>query len=179
MNSTAPERMQSQLVMARMHLQNLPPVKLHNGYSLRHFAPGDEEGWNALISNSFNSPADFETRMRAEPYFRPERVWFIAHEGKLVATASAWRTENWGKNTGVIHMVGALPTHRGHHLGYQVSLAALHQFVREGVHHAILQTDDNRLAAIATYLKLGFTPYLIDPNHAERWVNIYQCLGQL
>lgn len=179
MNSAAPERKQSQLVMARMHLQDLPPVQLQDGYSLRHFAPGDEEDWNALISTTFNSPADSKTRMRVEPSFKPERVWFIEHKGKLVATASAWRAENWGKNTGVIHMVGALSTHRGHHLGYQVCLAALHQFMREGVHHVLLQTDDSRLAAIVTYLKLGFTPYLIDPNQAERWVNIYQCLGQI
>ena len=76
-------------------------------------------------------------------------------------------------------MVAASPEHRGHQLGYQISLAALHQFVREDVHHAVLQTDDDRLPAIVTYIKLGFSPLLIHVNQAARWERIYKNLEQL
>jgi mycothiol synthase len=179
MKSSLPDRGTPQLVMARMHLQDLPEVQLEAGYSLRHFVHGDEAGWNVLIAKTFKSNYDFDGTLLADPFYHPERVLFVEHSGEIVATACAWRSDKWGKNTGVLHMVGASPEHRGHQLGYQISLAALHQLVREGIHHVILQTDDDRLPAIATYIKLGFAPYLIDPNKGERWKKIYQFLGQI
>lgn len=179
MKTSTPDRGTPQLVMARMHLQDLPEVQLEPGYTLRHFAIGDEAGWNILISKTFKSLYDFDGTLLADPFYHPERVFFVEHSDEIVATACAWRSDKWGKNTGVLHMVGASPEHRGHHLGFQVSLAALHRLVREGIHHAVLQTDDDRVPAIATYLKLGFAPYLIDPNQAERWNIIYRCLGML
>jgi len=177
MNISTPARKMPQLVMARMHLQDLPQVQLESGYKLRHFEQGDETGWNILIAKTFNSSYNFDGTILADHFFHPERVLFVEHNGEIVATACAWRSDNWGKNTGVLHMVGASPEHRGHQLGYQISLAALHQLVHEGIHHAVLHTDDDRLPAIVTYLKLGFAPYLIDPNQSERWKNIYQNLG--
>lgn len=166
----------SQLVMARLHLKDLQETQLEPGYTWRHFIPGDELGWNTLVSECFGTSHDFETTLRSDPFFQPERVLLIEHQGQKVATACAWRYPKWGKHTGLMHMVAAAPQHRGHHLGYLVSLAALHQFVKEGVRHAILQTDDRRLPAIATYLKLGFSPFLAEPDHAERWQKIYSIL---
>lgn len=177
METSTHTRRTPQLAMARMHLQDLPEVQLEPGYTVRHFVHGDEAGWNILISETFKSNYDFDGTILADQFYHPERVLFVEHSGEIVATACAWRSDNWGKNTGVLHMVGASPEHRGHQLGYQISLAALHQLVREGIHHAVLHTDDDRLPAIVTYLKLGFAPYLIDANQAERWRNIYQNLG--
>lgn len=177
MKTSTPDRGTPQLVMARMHLQDLPEVQLEAGYTLRHFEQGDEVGWNVLISKTFNNSYDFDGTILADQFFHPERVLFVEYCGELVATACGWRSDKWGRDTGVLHMVGASPEHHGHHLGYQISLAALHRLVREGIHHAVLQTDDDRLPAIATYFKLGFAPYLIDPNQAERWNSIYKCLG--
>jgi mycothiol synthase len=114
--------------------------------------------------------------MLEDPQFQPERVLFIEHGEVIVATASAWRSTQWGGNTGVIHMVASSSSYRGHHLGYLISLAALHRFVNEGIHHALLRTDDNRLPAIATYFKLGFLPYLETDDHAVRWREVYQNL---
>jgi mycothiol synthase len=168
---------QSQLVMMRMHLEDLPQPDLEPGYQLRHYAPGDEAGWNSLIGECFGSGYDFDTTLGNDPLFLPERVLFIEHGNEIIATASAWRTPPlWGERTGVVHMVAASPRHAGHRLGYMVSLAVLHRFVSEGVQHAVLRTDDFRLPAIATYLKLGFKPYLDSLDHAQRWHAIYQNL---
>lgn len=164
--------------MVRLHLEELPEPQLETGYILRYFILGDESGWSALVSECFGSPYDFENTLRNDPFFRPERVLLIEHQRQIVATACAWRSPRWGKHTGLIHMVAASPQHRGHHLGYLVSLAALHRFVKEDVHHAVLHTDDKRLPAVATYLKLGFLPFLIEPDHAERWQMIYQVLKE-
>ena len=177
MKPVLPERGTPQLAMAKMHLDNLPPLRLEAGYQLRHFENGDEGGWNALVGKSFDSFYDFDGTLLRDPFFHPARVLFLEYGYQLVATACAWRSEKWGKNTGVLHMVAALPEHRGHHLGYHISLAALHQLAREGLHHAVLQTDDDRLPAIVTYLKLGFQPYLCDPGQAARWEKIYRYLN--
>lgn len=166
----------TQLVMTRLHLEDLPQVTPEPGYELRYYQPGDEDAWSRLMSECFGLPFDFTTALASSPFFTPERVWFIECAGEMVASACAWRYPLWGLQTGLIHQVAASPRHKGHRLGYLVSLASLHQFVREGIHHAVLQTDDHRLPAIATYLKLGFRPYLAGDGHAERWQQIFKAL---
>lgn len=173
MSSNIPQNYQSQLVMTRVHLEDLPRPDLAPAYHLRHYAPGDEAGWNSLVGECFGKPYDFHTMLHGDALFAPERVLFIEHESEVVATASAWRSPKWGRQTGVVHMVAASPRHAGQRLGYLVSLAVLHRFVAEGLHHAVLQTDDFRLPAIATYMKLGFRPYLESEDHAQRWHAIY------
>ena len=39
----------------------------------------------------------------------------------------------------------------------------------EGFRHIHLYTEEYRLAAIKTYLKLGYVPYLYLPEMVERW----------
>ncbi len=63
-----------------------------------------------------------------------------------------------------LHMVGVLPSHGGKGLGFQVSLAALRQMKREGFTQSVLETDDFRIPAIVTYLKLNFQPEIIHDN---------------
>jgi len=76
-----------------------------------------------------------------------------------------------------LHMVGVAKKHTGKGLGFQVSLAALHQMAKEGSEFAVLQTDDFRLPAIKTYLKLGFKPVIVDENQIERWNAIFKQMG--
>jgi mycothiol synthase len=42
-----------------------------------------------------------------------------------------------------------------------------------GCGEAILDTDDFRLPAIRTYLRLGFTPEISADDHAHRWDRIF------
>lgn len=73
-------------------------------------------------------------------------------------------------------MVGALSDHGGKGLGLQVSLAALYQMRRDGRLASILETDDFRIPAIKTYLKLGYKPLLIHKNQGDRWSQIFKSL---
>lgn len=166
-----PDRLLPQLVMCRPTLTNLPEPEPPEGYLVRCFRSGDEAAWAAIISDSFGQrlgPDGFHRRMD-DGQFQPERVWFVADHNGPVATASAWLVPRWGQGTGVLHMVGVMGCHTGRRLGRVVSLAALGQMVAEGRRRAVLQTDDHRLAAIRTYLGLGFEPYLIHDNQRERW----------
>lgn len=177
---TDQERYRPQLVMIRRALDDLPAVDLPEGYELRSFQPGDERAWERIIAASFGRDVprgQFGSRIGDRDYFRPERVFFICREGEPVATATAWHMERYDPETGYVHMVGALPGHQGMGLGYQVSLAVLHRLGEEGFERAVLQTDDFRLAALKTYLNLGFEPVLVDENQRERWAEVFRALG--
>jgi mycothiol synthase len=162
-----------QLVMLRRTLEDLPANSLPEGYAL-HLYSGEQDAaaWNRIIAESFHWQADFQKDMAGDEAFHPERVWFVRHENVPVATASAWFRPQWGETAGYLHMVGLLPEYAGRSLGLQASLAALHQMKREGRQSAVLETDDFRLPAIKTYLRLGFVPEFTHESHAERWKTI-------
>lgn len=161
---------QPQLIMYRDTLEDLPANSLPDGYSLSHYS-GDEDAsaWNRIIAESFQWQVDFHEFMEKDNAYKPERVWFIRHGENPVATASSWFRPQWGDNAGYLHMVGLLPGYAGKSLGLQVSLAALHQMKKEGRQSVFLETDDFRLPAIKTYLRLGFAPRFTHESHSERW----------
>lgn len=166
-----------QLAMVRRPLNDLPSICLPSGFTLRTFLPGDAPAWDAIIADAFGrdpQPNMFERTMRSDPAFRPHRIWFVCRRGKPVATASAWFQPVEGQAMGTIHMVGVMKSAAGNRLGYWVSLAALHQMLREGRTQANLLTDDNRIPAIKTYLNLGFEPHIIHANQPTRWRRIFR-----
>lgn len=172
-----------QLIMLRPHLEDLPAIDLPPGYELRHFRTGDEQGWNALMAAAFERDPgyfDFAKMMAPDPAFAPERVKLVcAAGGELVATASAWHAEKYGSQRGILHWVATHPVHRGKRLGHWVSVAAMHQARSEGRSSMHLLTDDHRLAALSTYLRLGFRPELTHPSHPARWQRALEQLGCL
>ncbi len=165
--------------MHRPSLESLPPLAPAAGCDVRSYRPGDERAWVAIINDSFGfqEPPDYFHRRLGDEHFRPERVWFAVAGGQPAATASAWASAKWGDTIGVLHMVGALAAHRGRGLGHLVCLAALHQMRREGRTAAVLSTDDFRLAAVRTYLRLGFEPYLVHENQRDRWRLVLPAAG--
>jgi mycothiol synthase len=170
-----------QLVMRRGSLDSLPAVELPEGYSLRHFREGDQAAWDRIMAETFGPDPDdgrFERDMRKDEQFRPERVLLITQGDDPAASASAWVRGQYGPGTGYLHMVGTRPSHQGKRLGYLVSLAALHHLVEEGFRSAVLQTDDFRIPAIKTYLRLDFEPMLVHENQRQRWRDIFETLGK-
>ncbi len=172
--------MKPQLRMRRPDLRKLPPVRLPEGCALRSYRPGDDAHWVRIIAESFGEEADhisFEQRMRTDPAFRPERVFFITKDDDPVATASAYYKPTEDPAAGVLHYVGVLTEHHGRKLGYWVCLAALHRMAAEGRAAAWLSTDDFRAPAIKTYLNLGFLPLLVHENQRERWRRVLAGMG--
>jgi len=166
-----------QLCMRRPNLDDLPDITLPHGYSLRASREGDGRHWARIVRESFEDGSfdvpRFEREMRGHPAYLPERILFVCGpDGTPCATASAYRGEAFGEDVGYLHMVGVRPTHAGKKLGFAVSLAALHRFRFEGLSAAVLQTDDFRLAAIKTYLRLGFSPSVRHGSHSARWAAV-------
>ena len=171
-----------QLQMLRSGLERLPDPLVPAGYALRTWLPGDEQAWANIMNSGIG--ADWTAAKVAElfstrPQFSPHAVFFTTQAGQPVGTAAAWRLPETETRQGYVHMVCVLPQHRGKGLGYLVTLATLHWFKQHHFESVLLETDDWRLAAIRTYLQLGFTPRYDagDAEMAERWQKVMGMLS--
>lgn len=156
-------------------------IKLPEGYTIRTFREGedkaDEHAWDHIIGVTFQNPeCTFEKLMRPDPAYRPDRIWFVCCDDEPVATAAGWFQEKYGEEYGYLHMVGALPEHAGKGLGIAVTKAAMYSMKKEGRSFALLSTDDFRLPAIKSYLRLGWEPKIVDDNQYDRWKKVYENL---
>ena len=162
-----------QLIMRRPHLLNLPAPRVPQGYEIRHFRKGDEAGWNALMDLAFERTpgrADFTRDMAADELYRPEHVRLVLDDaGAIVATASCWHDGRFGDDSVMLHWVATDPALGGRGLGTAVSLDALHVGLAEGRSRAFLLTDDFRVPALKTYLRLAFEPVISHDSHPGRW----------
>jgi len=161
-------------VIMRRGPEPLPPLELPPGVSLLPFREeGGPAAWERIVNTAFGRNMSFDEVMRAREAFRPGRVVFLEQGDAPVAVAAAWQREEDPPGTGYLHYVAVLPGAQGQGLGYWVSLAALYQMRREGNALAILETQDERLPAIKTYFKLGFSPDLTGHrSYPARWEKI-------
>jgi len=169
--------------MQRPTFDLLPDIELAPGYTIRTSQDDDGPHWAKIIRESFADESydesRFESIMKCDPAYQPDRIFFVcAPDGLPYGTASAYRKDSFGMDMGgYLHFVGVCPAHTGKKLGAVVSLAVLKKFLSEGLKGAVLHTDDFRLAAIQTYLNLGFTPMIVDANHPARWNTVFKQLG--
>jgi mycothiol synthase len=164
-----------QLLMRRHDLNNLPPMPaLPPGYSLREFREDDAPALARLFKAAFGDENWTPDQVRERLVTAPEvqKVFVVTHGDQPVATTSVRVLPERFPGSGYVHWVAADPEHQGQRLGYVVTLAALYEFARMGLNDAVLETDDDRLAAIKTYQNLGFVPEHRDPLHIERWAKI-------
>jgi mycothiol synthase len=161
-----------QLRMRRNSLEDLPDLDVPEGFELRTFRAGDEAGWAKLMTGAIGDWDEESTKrlFPADPGVSIEGVFFLVSGDKHTATATDKRVP--APNIGYLHMVAVAPLHRGRRLGRYISLAALRHMSARGCREAFLDTDDDRLPAIRTYLGLGFVPDLVEADHPERWRRI-------
>jgi mycothiol synthase len=175
-----------QLHMLRPHLDDLPDVAVPPGYHLRTFRAGDERAWGEIMETEGGIGREWTVekvreRIVDQPQFEASGLFFATSDsesGRPVASACAWWRGEEAGEVGTVHMVCALPSHRGRGLGRLVTLAVLHNLRERSFRSADLTTDDFRLAAIRSYLGLGFVPvYHTDSerldDHEARWSAIF------
>ncbi len=161
--------------MRNSNLSVLPEIKLPDGISLVTHKDGMEKAWEGLIEASFESHSDFDDTLRNWRGYAPENVFYILKGDKVFSTASAVENQYY-PSEGWLHMVGTHPDARRLGFGKVVTLAALHSFKKRGYKSVVLSTDDFRIAAIKTYLKLGFEPVCSDDTHEECWNKIREII---
>ncbi len=161
-------------------LEQLPEIQIPEGYAVRSYRPGDEIHWARIIDASFGgnrSAEDVKEEIVNKPQFTPEGLFFATCQGEPVGTACAWRGKPEETEVGQLHMVGVEPEHQGHRLGKLVSICVLHFLKKHSFSMAMLDTDDERLPAVKTYLNLGFRPVYRDDSHPGRWKAVSENLG--
>ncbi len=155
------------------YLLNVPPaVHPPPGYSWRTYQPGDEPSFY-LIMERAGWPGWNSDKLRPWQLRMLPAGWFMAiHEesGSIVATAMALRDQSEFHDLGgELGWLAADPAHAGKDLGLAVSAAVTARLIHEDYRHIHLYTEDWRLAALKTYLKLGYMPFLYLPEMLERW----------
>jgi len=171
---------QPQLVMWCPHSESPDPGSLPNGYQLRVFRQGDEDGWVTLLNaNGQLGQWDLERiRREVDGPLVAEGQQFVLCGDEIVAAAGVYDRQREGKDAWEIGWIACHPEHRGRNLGGQVTtgaVAAAMQLPRRPIY---LLTDDFRLPALKVYLKLGFVPDMQHPSYAERWQEIFGRLGE-
>jgi mycothiol synthase len=168
--------------MIRWNLRNLPDLHIPAGYALRNIAPGDLHVWTALLHENHGF-GDWPVE-RSLPLFGSatdvvfDGSYVLAKDGEPVASALLHhQTKRPDAPLAQLGWVAVAPRYQGQGLAYVVCLAVLRTAAALGDTALFLGTEDYRLPAIYTYLKLGFEPWLYDWRTVERWEGILASLG--
>ena len=163
---------QLHLVWPEHLLDSPPPIQLPPGYSLRAYLPGDESRFFEVMELA-GWPGWNEKKLQPWRERLLPQGWTMAiHERSDEIAASAMALHDcceFGPPGGEIGWIVADPDHWGKGLGLAVSAAATARHIETGCRHIHLYTEDWRLAALKTYLTLGYVPFLYAPNMLERW----------
>jgi RimJ/RimL family protein N-acetyltransferase len=171
-----------QLRMRRGHLDELEDVHVPAGITLTRYEPGDDDAWLALLNRNdqLRQPGrDGRPERWKQPPWRRERsdipletVHFARQQDRAVATACGIHHPG-DEVEWELGWVAADPAVRGKGLGRLVCLATMRFLhARFGARDVFLLTDDERLPAIRTYLRLGFEPEPSSMPERRRWSRV-------
>jgi mycothiol synthase len=177
----APPPPQLQMVWPERLLDSPPNVRLPEGYALRQYTDADEEAYGKLMAGAGFNGWDHDRIEGSRRGNLPGGLFVVEHKptGALVATAMAGHhPSERHPEGGEVGWVAADPDHKGQGLGLAVCAAVVARFLNAGYRRIYLRTDDFRLPAIVTYMKLGFEPYLFTDGTEERWRAVCKQLGK-
>ena len=181
-----------QLMMLRIPAP-VPDIPMPGGWFIRSMLPGEGPEWSRIVQSagfyagSPLSPGELWMEiMGSDASVKTENVFFACDAGgRPVATAAAkFIPEEQEGNfpvvqgtLGMLHYVAAMPEIRGAGAGSAVTAAVLRRFGELGIFNCVLTTDDYRLPAIKSYLRLGWEPVLYAPDMRGRWEKVFASLG--
>lgn len=127
------------------------------------------------LSDKREDVSFYKTCMLDMPYYDEKKCFMILCDGKAIASVTVICNEE--TKEGLIHMVGAVPESRGKGVGNMMGDLAIYVLKTSGMQSATLRTDDWRIPAIKSYLKIGFVPVLSTEDFVQRWDAIYRGIG--
>ncbi len=162
------------------HPAHVPERAIAGGYAVRPLQDGDESGHvRVMRAAGFTRWTEAQLATWRRTIALPDGIFVAVREGGgIVATALAsHRPSELHPSGGELGWVAADPAHAGKGLGMAVCIAALRRMLDAGYRDIYLLTDDHRLAAIRTYLKMGFVPFLCAPGMVSRWTAVGEKLA--
>ena len=119
------------------------------------------------LSEKREDASFYKSCMLDLPNYEEDKCFFIVYGGKAIATLTVVCDPE--TKDGLIHMVGSLPESRGKGVGNMLVAIADHVLKTTGMQTARPKTDDFRVPAIKTYLRIGFKPDLSTEDYVQRW----------
>jgi len=153
-------------------LTDRPEWPLPEGYALRVFREGDEEAYLELMHSAGFDGWTREYLDDLVKKVKPGGIFFVEPAGssQIVATAMGWyRPHEVFPDAHEMGWVAAAPPHRGRGLGKVVICAATRALLEQGATTIYLLTDDWRVPAIKSYLRIGYVPFCANPEMKKRW----------
>ena len=159
----------------------LPGLSVAEGFRLRTVADRELAAYNELRESAGFSAWDRERLDKFRAKVLPDGIFLIEEiaTGRFAASATAETSDLPDHpEVGVLGWVMTHPDLRGRRLGRAASVAAMHRLHEAGFRAFSLLTDDFRLAAVKTYLALGWRPWLYLEDMAGRWRTLAEKLGR-
>jgi len=145
------------------------------GYALRPYRAGDRDRFLQLMAHGEFGPWD-EAKLRANAAKVISHGWFVAFEeasDTVVGTVMCLHDyTGMHPTTGDIGWLACDPAHRGRGLGAVLTAAATKRFLAAGYRRIQLHTEPFRLAAVRTYLKVGYLPVVDGPEALSSWADV-------
>lgn len=165
--------------MVRTSRERVPVPALPPGYTLRTFRPGDERAYKALFALGWSDTGTLSHTLRhalADGFLVVEH----AASRELVASCVAFGPESPERHPhdGSLGWLVTDPAHARRGLATAVAAAVTNRLLDEGYARPWLGTEDDRRAAIGSYLRLGWRPWLYTPGMEARWRDIFARLGR-
>jgi mycothiol synthase len=170
-------RFDDQLELVRPSRERIPVPPIPSGYALRPFRAGDDDAYQDLFRLAW---ADESALQHTKKHALSDGFLVIEHEvsGLLVASCVAFAPESpEHPHDGSLGWLVTDPAHTRRGLATALAATVTTRLVEEGYAMPWLGTEDDRLAAIAIYLGLGWQPYLYNGGMEARWRAIFARLG--
>lgn len=156
-----------------VHVGPPPPAEAPpEGTEFRLGTHDDAEGLAALLTQTFGPWTPQGALDGLLAHAEVPETHLLLRGGRIVATASLQLPADFSEAEANVHYVGALPSESGRGLGRWVTASVVRAAHARGRTTVRLTTDDERLPAVATYLKLGFAPNEWHDSHVSRWETV-------
>jgi mycothiol synthase len=169
---SVPDKQQLQMLWPEHRVGSPPELIIPAEYKLRTFRSGDGAGYLEVMRAAGFDSFDSDAVGRWATGALPGGFFVIVHRatGQIVATAMANHNPSpMHPSGGELGWVAGSADHSGKRLGRGVCAAVTARFLAMGYRRVYLRTDDWRLPAIKTYLRLGYVPFLFAEDMQDRW----------
>jgi mycothiol synthase len=175
--------MQLQMIWPASRFSSVVVPEPPAGYRLRVGRPSDPRDEQAvseiLLASGFHDWNEKEFQNWFDRLI-PDGLWLVEQVASGKPVCCTWAFHRRLRRYpcgGELGWVGILPEHKGKALSSITCAAVVRRFLQAGYRCIYLQTDEPRLPALKTYLKLGWVPNMVEPDMPGRWQAVCQNLN--
>ena len=148
------------------------PISVPTGFLLRNYDHNDINSIINIFKLSLFQGWNEEKINKVIKTYVENGLFVVIHKASNTVVATMAARHDSGKGSGKIGCITWLCTHpkyRGLGLGTVVASAAVNRLLDLNYNKIFVNTDDERLAAIKIFLKLGFEPLIYKSAMRNRW----------